>query len=152
MVFVSHRDAPEVVHPGKESLDLPSSSVAPQWSSVLSPCDDPVVSVWRDELDSLLSHSSIEPVAVIRKIPNKSLRPGASVALGESVLDKGDFMWLSRRRVDGDRKTSAVCHCHELRTLAPLGVSNAGAPFFATTKVASTKHSDILNLPRLSRS
>lgn len=59
------------------------------------------------------------------------------MASGESWFDKGDFMWASRSRVDGDRKTSAVCHCHELRTLAPLGFSNTGAPVFATTKVAS---------------
>jgi hypothetical protein len=38
-------------------------------------------------------------------------------------------MRRSRRRVDGDRKTSRVCHCHELRTLAPLGLSDF-APLF----------------------
>jgi hypothetical protein len=61
-------------------------------------------------------------------------------------------MWRSRRNVYGERKTRAVCHCHELRPLAPLGFSDTGAPFFATTKVASMKHSSKLNLPRSSRS
>ncbi len=49
-------------------------------------------------------------------------------------------------------KTSAVCHCHELRTLAPLGLADASAPFFVATKVASMKHSDKSSLPRLRRS
>jgi hypothetical protein len=73
-------------------------------------------------------------------------------ALLDSVLSKGDFMRTSRRRVHGDRSASAVCHCHELRTLAPLGLANASAPFFATTKVASMKHSARSNLPRLRKS
>ncbi len=51
-----------------------------------------------------------------------------------------------------DRNTSAVCHCHELRTFAPLGLAHSSAPFFADTKVASTKHSLKSSLPRHRRS
>jgi hypothetical protein len=54
--------------------------------------------------------------------------------------------------VDGDRNTSAVCHCHELRTLAPLGFSHGAAPFLAPTKVPSIKHCAKSNLPRLRKS
>ena len=48
----------------------------------------------------------------------------------------------------GDRKTSAICHCHELCTLAPLGFSHPCAPFLAMTKVPSIKHSVKSNSPR----
>jgi hypothetical protein len=61
-------------------------------------------------------------------------------------------MRRSTGHVDGDRKTSAVCHCHELRTLAPLGRTHAEPPFFATTKVPSMKHSLRSSLPRSRRS
>jgi hypothetical protein len=61
-------------------------------------------------------------------------------------------MWRSRCNVYGDRKTMAVCHRHELRTFAPLGRSHCEAPFFATTKVPSMKHSDRSSLPRLRKS
>jgi hypothetical protein len=54
--------------------------------------------------------------------------------------------------VYGDRKTMAVCHSHDLRTFAPLGLSHAEPPFFATTKVPSMKHSDRSSLPRLRKS
>jgi hypothetical protein len=54
--------------------------------------------------------------------------------------------------VNGERKTIAVCHCHELRTLAPLGLSDSCAPFLATTKVPSIKHSDKSRPPRTRRS
>jgi len=50
-------------------------------------------------------------------------------------------MRRSRRCVDGERKTSAIRHCHELATFAALGLSHSRAPFFATTKVPSMKHS-----------
>ena len=46
----------------------------------------------------------------------------------------------------------AVCHSHDLRTFAPLGLSHAEPPFFATTKVPSIKHSDRSSLPRFRRS
>jgi hypothetical protein len=61
-------------------------------------------------------------------------------------------MRASRRRVDGERKTSAVCHRHELSTLAPLGLSHSESPFFATINVASIKHSDKSSSPRVRRS
>jgi hypothetical protein len=61
-------------------------------------------------------------------------------------------MRRSRRRVDGERKTRAVCHRHELRTFAPLGLSHPESPFLATMKVASMKHSDKSSSPRVRRS
>jgi hypothetical protein len=54
--------------------------------------------------------------------------------------------------VYGDRKTIAVCHRHELRTLAPLGLSHSEPPFLATTNVPSIKHSDRSRSPRSLRS
>jgi hypothetical protein len=102
--------------------------------------------------DALVCKLGIDFVTVVCEITNQSFGDGFSEARLDSVLDKGDLMRASRRRVRGDRKTSAVCHCHELRTLAPLGFTDASAPFFAATKVASIKHSDKLSLPRLRRS
>jgi hypothetical protein len=61
-------------------------------------------------------------------------------------------MRASKPRVDGDRKTRAVCHCHELRTFAPLGLSHTSAPFFATTNVPSIKHSSKSSSPLVRRS
>ena len=45
-------------------------------------------------------------------------------AFEKSVFDNGALMRRSRRRVDGERKTSAVYNCHELRTFAPFGLSH----------------------------
>lgn len=52
----------------------------------------------------------------------------------------------------GDRKTSTVCHCHEFRTFAPLGLSHLSPPFLAPTKVPSIKPSLTSIPPRSYRS
>jgi len=105
-----------------------------------------------DQVDALGSELGIQPITVVGAIADQSGRLSSNVALGESVFDKGDFMRASRRRVNGDWKTSAVCHRHELRAFAALGLAHGAAPFFAATKAASMKHSDKLSLPRLRRS
>src|SRR5215204_3262961 len=156
IVFVmeveAHCDAPEVLKPCEEPLNLPPSPVAPERSAVLRRCFLPVRLVRRDQLDALLFEFRVERVGVVSLIADQSLRPFSGKNLGESCLDKGDFMRASRRRVDGGRKTSAVCHRHELRTFAPLGLSHSESPFLATMNVASMKHSDKSRSPRSLRS
>ncbi len=54
--------------------------------------------------------------------------------------------------MNGDRKTIAVCHCHDLGPFPTFRRSNVWTPFFAPAKVASIKHSDKSILPLLRRS
>lgn len=54
--------------------------------------------------------------------------------------------------MNGDRKTMAVCHCHDLGPLPTLRRSNVWTPFFAPAKVASMKHSDRSIFPLLRKS
>lgn len=152
MMFVAHHQTTEVLQPSEEPLDLPPSSIATQRPAVLGHWLAAVVAVRRNELYALRSELSIEAIAVISSVPDELVRRVVGKSLIESALDKGDFMRVSRRRVRGERNTSAVCHCHELRTLAPLGFAHCSAPFFATTNVASIKHSLKSSLPRLRKS
>jgi len=141
----------ELVEPGKRTFDLPSSFVPTQRSAVLSGGSDAIFAVRRDQFNATLCQLLIERITVVGAIPNKS--SGASVGDGliEGSFDKGDFMWASRSRVHGEWKTMSVSNNHELRTLAPLGLSHFGSPFFATTKVPSMKHSDRSIRPASSR-
>jgi hypothetical protein len=152
MIFITDYKTPEVMHPSKQAFNTPSLGISTQWPAVLSFGSGSVDLVRRNYFDTILLKVPIKRIAVIRSITDESLRSSLKEALLESLSNKGDFMWASRRNVDGERKTRAICHCHELRTLAPLGFSDTGAPFFATTKVASMKHSERSNLPRPSRS
>ena len=77
-------------------------------------------------------------------------RWGRSATKRESrvAATRRDLVRRSRGGTSGERKTKTVCHCHELRTFAPLGRSHTSAPFFATMNVPSMKHSERSSLPR----
>ena len=152
VILVTNNKTAEVMQPSEETFNAPSFSIPTQHSSVLRDGLSSVGLVRSYEFDTSLLKVPIERIRVIRSITDESSGSSSKEALLESCSNKGDLMRRSRCKVDGERKTRAVCHCHELGTLAPLGFPNTGAPFFATTKVASMKHSARLNLPRFSRS
>jgi len=110
MKVEAHRDAAEVLEPREQPLDLPAAAVAPQLPPVLRPRLLPVRLVRRDQLDALPSKLRVERVGVISLVADQSFGSLSGKNLGESAFDKGDFMRASRRRVDGERKTRAVCH------------------------------------------
>src|SRR5678815_2482982 len=140
------------VKPSEQAFNLPTPTVTPECSTVLRHGLNAIALVWCDQFNALGRKALIERIAVVGKIPNKSSGSSQGEGLIEGSLDKGDFMWRSRSRVHGEWKTCSVRNNHELRTFAPLGLSHAAAPFFATTKVPSIKHSERLILPRSSKS
>src|SRR5438132_1997435 len=152
MIFIAHQNPPKVLQPRKQPFHFPAPLVAPQLPPVLRLGLLAVALVRCDHLDVERRQFFIQRVRVIRFIADQSFRLLIDKPLDERFSHKGDFMRASRCRVDGDRKTSRVCHCHELRTLAPLGLSDFRPPFLATTKVPSIKHSDKSNSPLLRRS
>ena len=151
-VIKSHRDAAEVLQPSEQPLDLPSSLVAPEHSPILRRRFYSIRLVRRYHLDALSLKFLIQRIRVIRSIAYESRGLLVGKNFSESFCDKSDFMRRSRRRVYGERKTIAVCHRHELRAFAPLGLSHSEPPFLATTNVPSIKHSDRSRSPRSLRS
>lgn len=152
MIFVSDHQSTEVVQPCEQSLDFPAMPVSAQLSTVLGSASDAITFMWSDQVNSLRLKPGVQRIAVVREIADQSLGCGVDKTLLESCFDKGDLMRRSRRCVDGDRNTIAVCHCHELRTFAPLGLSHCAAPFLAPTKVPSIKHCAKSSLPRFRKS
>ena len=140
------------IQPREQTLNLPASAITSECAAILRCGSDPIAPVRRDQFNALGSKPEIERIAVVGKIPDKSFRSSHGEGLIEGSLDKGDFMWRSTSRVHGEWNTCSVRNNHELCTLAPLGRSNCAAPFFATTKVPSIKHSDRSILPRASKS
>jgi hypothetical protein len=148
-VVIPARDkVPEVLEPGKEPLYLPSSLVTSEGSSILSVVFNPITPVWSNHFYTLFLKLLIQWVTVIGLIAYKVLRVSLNKSGLKSSSNKGDFMRRSALAVYGDRKTSAICHCHDLRTFAPLGCSHTEPPFLATTKVPSIKPSLRSSLPR----
>ena len=152
LVIKPSRYAAEVLQPSKQPLNLPSALVPPEHSPVLRRRLYSIRLVRSYHLYALLFKLLVQRVAVVCPVTYESLWLLIGKNFSESFFDKSDFMRRSRRRVYGDRKTVAVCHRHELRTFAPLGLSHCASPFLATTNVPSMKHSDTSKSPRSLRS
>ncbi len=98
--------------------------------------------MWGDELHaSLVPQPLVEFVAVVGLVSDEPLGQFVQEAVVERGLKDFDLVGRSARDANGERKTSAVDSCHDLRPLAPLGFSDTGPPFFAPEKDASTKPS-----------
>ena len=95
---------------------------------------------------------SIQRITIVSLVSNQPDGEISGKPRCESLSYKLDFMRAGRTRVNGDRNTIAVDHCHDLATLAPLGLSHVPAPLLAVTNVPSMKHSVRSSLPRSRRS
>ena len=152
MIFVTHNDSPKVTQPRKQPLDLPSPFVTPQLSPVLRFCAFAIGFVRRNQINIEFFQLLIQRVRIIRLVADHLLWSLVGKSLANGSLNQFDLVRRSRFRVNGDRKTKAVCHCQELRAFAPLGRSDFAAPFLADTNVPSINVSDKSNLPRSSKS
>ena len=152
MIIEPNQHATEILQPRKQALDLPASFVTPQFSAVLRFRALAIRFMRRYQLGFKRGEAFIERVRVVSFIADQFAWSLVGKARTESLFDQSDFMRRSRVCVDGERKTSAICHCHEFRTFTPLGFSHSEAPFFATINVPSIKHSDKSKPPRECRS
>ena len=146
--LITNHDTPEVLQPGIQSFDLPTSLVSPQLTSILCCGLYPISTMRCNQFDAFFPKPGIQWITIVSSIPDQSLWFSRDKSRCESRFHKGDFMRRSTFKVNGDRKTRAVCHCHDLRTFAPLGLSHCPPPFLADTKVPSMKHSVKSSLPR----
>ena len=152
MIFVAHHNSPKVAQPRKQTLDLPASFVTAHLSPILRFRSLAIGFVRRDHLNFKLLQLFVQRVGIIGFVADQLLRSLIGEAFGNGSLDQFDFVERSRFRIYGERKTKAVCHCHEFRTLAPLGFSDFEAPFLAEANVPSIKVSDKSSLPRVRKS
>ncbi len=148
MIIETNQNSTKILQPCKKALDLPASFVAAKFSSVLRSLALSIRFMRRNQLGFKRGEAFIKRIRIISLIANQSNRSHVGKTRKQCLLDKSDFMRRSTFRVDGERKTRAICHCHEFRTFPPLGFSHSEAPFLATINVPSIKHSDKSRPPR----
>jgi hypothetical protein len=153
MTFPTYQQAPEVLQPREEPFDFPPAFVTAEFSPVLAVRSCAITTVRGDQLDSMPLGELIDHcVAVISLIANQSFRLVGHEAVLERSLDKLLLMRRSAPNPEGDRKTMAVCDCHELAPFADERSTNAIAPFFAPMKEASINVSSRPSCPRANKS
>ena len=152
MSLIADKNSPKILKPSKQPFHLPSPFVSTQGPSILRRRLLAIRPVRGHHLNPLSSQPLIQLVTVVGFIPNQPLGLDLHPTGLQSRLHQFHLMRRSTCCGYGDRKTRAVCHGHDLRTLAPLGLTHPGPPFLARTKVPSIKHSLRSSPPRLLRS
>jgi hypothetical protein len=149
VIFPSGDESTEVMHPGKEPLDVPSPAIAAQLASILSSAFA-ATPIGRDQLDAVFAlELAIERVQVVGFVSDEPGRELVEKASGKNLFYK---LALSRRSAldgYGERKTVTSGDSDDLRPLAATGRADGEAPFFALAKVASTNASSRFSLPCL---
>ena len=152
LVIKTSRHAAKVLKPGEKSLDFPSTFVASKASAVLRLRLFTVLFMRRNHFNALFFEFRVQRIRIISLVSDQSSGLLRNETFLKSLFDKSDFVRRSTLCVDGEWKRSIVCHHHEFRAFAPLSLTNSCAPFLATTKVPSMKHSERLISPLVSKS
>jgi hypothetical protein len=150
MVFVARDQATKVLQPSDRSLDLISSAVTPDFPTVLRRALHTASTMRTDKFNPTRRQPLTQRIAVGGFVVNQTLRLAMRDAAINQPFDQIHFRNVGRFRVDSQRQTFAVDEQHDLRSLAALGVTNLGAPFFAGENVPSAIASSQLIFPRSS--
>jgi len=146
-------EAAKIMEPSEQTFDLPSATVAAQFSAVLGLPANPIALVRRNHADAVLPPQAvIEAVTVIGQVADQALRFGSRETLREGVFDELRFMRRSAGDAAGDRKAMAVCDRHDFTAFSAASRADSRAPFFAELKLASMNVSLKSILPRSRRS
>jgi hypothetical protein len=136
--LVARDEAAEVVQPREQALDLPAALVAAKSAAVLGGSASAIGSMGRDQLHRvLLAQPFVQTIAVVGAVSDQAVGRDREEAAIDRLLDERDLVGRSACDANGDRKTSAVCNCHDLGPLPALSLSDAAPPFLAPAKVPS---------------
>jgi hypothetical protein len=153
MIFPSNHKPPEVIQPGKQTLDFPPTHVAPQLASILRGRLFSVHLMRGDHLYApFFSKPLIKLIAVVSLVTDNFIRRIRGKAAVNCGLNQLHLVGRSAFNVSGDRKTRYVCDRHDLGAFAALCLANSKTPFFAGTKLPSMNASRISMPPRSYRS
>jgi hypothetical protein len=157
--LMPHQQAAESSNPGKGSFHFPPFLIATELSAVHHD-RFPVFAGRDDQLDSLPFQPVPKLIVVMPFIGNHSLRllfrPAPSFPRHPDRFQRGFeervLGWVSRNNPSPQWNPFAIDHHQPLRTLAPLGLPDSIAPFFAGAKLPSAKVSSHFNRPLASNS
>jgi hypothetical protein len=152
--------AARIAQPRKRSLYFISPLIPPHFASIVILAFLVIAAVGTNQFNSTFGQAFPQRVAVIASVGDQSIRifPRSATALSRygNAFDRSFQERHFRRgrtvQVVSQRNTLAVDHHHPLRALAPLGLADAVAPFFAGAKLPSINASDQSNWPFSSNS
>ncbi len=153
-----------LVHPCKQTLDFPSTPVAPEWATILSCRTDTVLSVRRNQLDSLGCQLLIERITVVGTMIPTIRRGRPMVTASASVASarvtscgEAEAVCTASGRSVASATTMSFVPLPRLvfPTLAPLfchregAVDEANGPLFVCQSFVSAHPPEVNILPSL---
>ena len=147
---MAHDKPAEVAEPCEGTFHGPPTLIAAQRSTILGRGLAPVLTMRCDQLDAAPRQVLAQRIAIVAAVGDEANRllprppssmPSSYADARERRFDELDLRGGRRVKVVSQRKTRAVDHHHPLRSLAPLGLTDPGAPFFAGAKLPSRKAS-----------
>jgi hypothetical protein len=144
-----------ISEPRESSLNFPTAFITSQLSAIMVFLLFVVAAVRANQFNTTCLEFLSQRVTVISFVGDQSLRffswTASAFAWHSNVIyrffEELDLRRGRRVQVVSKRNTLAVDHHHPLRTLAPLGLTDAFTPFFAGAKLPSTNASDQSNWP-----
>src|SRR5438105_14298590 len=126
VVFIANNQPAKVVQPCKEALHFPATLETTQGTPVLSNAIGPAtLTVWSNHLSAeLLQNFTVQRITVVSLISDKSLGDVSNESLLQCSSDQLYFSRASTVCAYGERKTIAVCNCHDLGALAAFSLSH----------------------------
>ena len=153
VVLPANDNATVIMEPSKQTLDFPAATIAPQHAAVLGDGFAAVPAVRRDQFHTeMFADALIQRIAVVGFVADQSLRYFTEETPLERGFDERGFIRRSADHVHGERKTMAVCDCHDFAAFAAFCRADTRAPFFAELKLASMKASLKSSFPRSRKS
>ena len=137
VVFVSDDEASEVMQPRDGSLDNPSVSVPPEFSTVLSRPAFASPAVRAHEFCSAFLETLSKPVRVGRFVVQQMIGHAFADPNIEQRFHRVDLGVVGGEREHRQRDAVTVNHQHQLAAFASFGLTNVKAPFFAGENVPS---------------
>src|SRR3972149_611039 len=131
VILPAGNEPSRVVQPGKESLDLPTATIATERAAVLRGRIHAAHVVGSDQLNAVaLTQLLIQSFAVIRPVADHSFGRFREEALLERGFDEFGFMRRSAGDADGERKTMAVDDRHDFTACSSASRADSRAPFW----------------------
>ena len=120
LIFVAGTQASKIMQPSAQAFHEPAPPIASQGPAVLGCGLAAMAFVGRYQLDAFGGQLGSQGSTVIGPVTTQAGRPRRDEAGLSGRLPAGACVGWSRAHADGERKTSTVCHRHELRPLAPF--------------------------------
>src|ERR1700704_2924737 len=130
VVFPADDGATKVMKPSEQALHFPATPVAAQNPAVLRRRCDAHEFVRRDEVYAVsFVDALVEGIAVVSAVADHAFGGLGKESLVKRGFDELSFMRRSAGHVHGERKTMAVCDCHDFPAFAAFCRGNTTARF-----------------------